>query len=111
MNYFEYFIKLCGLCGLVTVLFSFMAQLIKVYKMKSGEGVSTPFLFLNIFGACLSITHGIYYGLYEIWVPLVLCICVNLTTFTLKVKYHTNDIDEVTINIPDATNTVVVIEE
>lgn len=82
--------------------------------MKNGEGVSTPFLFLNIFGACLSITHGIYYGLYEIWVPLVLCICVNLTTFTLKVRYHrdeTNDINEITISIPDATNTIVIIEE
>lgn len=88
MDSFEYMIKVFGLTGLIIVLFSFMSQLKKVYDTKSGKGVSTPFLCLNVFGMVLSISHGVYYKLYEIWIPLVLSCIINGTILILKKKYE-----------------------
>jgi MtN3 and saliva related transmembrane protein len=82
----DYYLILGYIAGFLTT-FSLIPQLLKVYKTKSAEDLSTSWLVMMVTGYCLWFAYGVGLQSYPLIVYNIVSIFLTLLLLSLKMGY------------------------
>ena len=88
MHFSSQMIELTGFAAGAITTFSFLPQLIAVYRQKSAKDISWIYLGTFTTGVALWLTYGLMLSAPPIIVANVVTLALLIAIMTLKVKYH-----------------------